>query len=364
MPLTQLAALYVSSGFRPSDERVREIQAAGEAVMGAYEGEHAALTRLCLGLPSREGEDLKWFLGPFQEADRTFTEFGDGRLASLYASGVALELLAKRDSAAVNLALCLLSASMSNKRGSPACPDLVEDAQEHLGAIQQLRRRRPKLNLAASAALDTASLLQAAESLTTNQAAAAGPFLKAFEGVLAAHVKQLDARTAAIRTLDAHLRLLDEEQSSLWWFVGGTSKGLEVAFSSLPASCAAVVAGHELAAMRHEIAGAAGAAALLDMSLKLDRKREKVMTEFALVDAVGDTLPVAWRKANGVGARDRGVQDLCPLATALLMSTEDGSPQEWRAAYARRYPAAAAARFTPLELAMQAYREACYLSVP
>ena len=363
MPMTDLAALYVSSGFQPSEESVRRVQEAGEATMEAWSADRVpVLTRLAMGFPTADGDELAWFLDPFQEADRTFTDVGDARKASVYASGLALALLRKQDSDAVRLALCILSASLSNKVPSLAFPDLAKRAQQDLAAVQQKWRLKPRLQFGEAGAPDVTALVQAADYLAAGTVPQAGAALKTFAGTLSKYLATEASQQSELKRLDTHLRLLDEEQAKLWWFIGGTSSDVKMPFSDLPVAVAAVLAGHELADLRHHTAGPVAAAALLDMSVKAGRKPGKVSSTTALAEACVDPLPATWRKTRGSKALDWGVLDLCPLSAAMLMSGEAGDAPDWRAAFSRRYPVADAIRLSTLELAMQAYRECCYLS--
>ena len=364
MPMTHLAALFVSSGFQPSDESVRRIQEAGEAAVAGWSPARVAvLTRLALGMPTTASDELDWFTGPFQDADRTFTDVGERRKASLYASGLALELLARQDSGAVPLALCLLSASVANRLPSPACPSLVKEAQQHLAVIQQKWRQKPKVELGKVGGIDMKALIEAADQLSANAVPQAGAALKTFSAVLSTQLAALAKQQSALGQMDTHLRLLDEEQSNLWWFIGGMSRDIERPFTEMPAAAAAVVSGHELADMRHHTAGPVAAAALLDMTVKAGRKAAKAGSDNGLAEVCTVDLPPAWRTARGTKARDKGVLDLCPLSAAMLMSAEAGDAPDWRAAFARSHPAADAARLSLLDLAMQAYRERSYLSL-
>ncbi len=212
------------------------------------------------------------------------------------------------------------------------------------------------------AATDTATLVKAADSLAGNQFPQAAEGMKAFATSLTAHLKALSDQAQVIEKVAERLRLLDEEQATLWWYEAGASRDLGCAFSSLPVLAAAVVAGHELADMRTHTAGPVGTPAVLDMVISAGRRRERASTSATLAEASTAGIPVDWRKRRGAMARDKGCMDLCPLFAALLVSADAGDAADWQASFARSHPAASGARLSPVEIAVQAYRETCFLS--
>ena len=363
MPLTRLADAYKEAGFHPSDENVRRIQEAGEAALSGWAASRVPeLCRLALGMPLGAAT-AEWFMEPFQEADRAFTGSGDSHRASVYASGLAAEMLARQNTDSVQLAFGLMAGSLSNRRPSPAVPGLVAAAQSHLGAVQKAWRARPRITLPKLPALEAANLAKVADSLAANQFPQAAEGMKAFATSLTAHLKGLADQASLIEKVVERLGMLDEEQATLWWFEAGASRDLDRSFSSMPLTAAAVVAGHELADMRFHKAGPVGTPAVLEMVLSAGRKRERSGASPTLAETSWADVPVEWRARRGARARDKGCLDLCPLSAALLLSAEAGDAPDWQAAFARSHPAASAARLTPVEIAVQANREACFLSI-
>ena len=153
--------------------------------------------------------------------------------------------------------------------------------------------------------------------------------------------------------LVAYVQKLEEEMRTHWWVVGGWSGASKKLFSEMEITIAALQAGLELVTKNPAPLGLHAAPALLN--LVLERGREEI-PEMAIGDIVGG-VGLSWRKKNYQEFSASPNAALCPMALMFGLSGEADDADDWKAAYSRKTGIDPKATISPLNFALQVYRE-------
>lgn len=150
--------------------------------------------------------------------------------------------------------------------------------------------------------------------------------------------------------------ILAEETNILWWVLGEASSELHQPLSSLGAPTAALAIAKELAGLTCRAPGPKASASFLARQLNLS----KVSAPASLSDAVCSMSP-AWREGL-MKAYPQSALDLCPVAQAIVKSTETDPSTAWHAAFQKTTHLSATISFEPIRLSEQLYDELMFLN--
>jgi hypothetical protein len=159
---------------------------------------------------------------------------------------------------------------------------------------------------------------------------------------------------AVVRPLLAKVVNLEEKVEMLSWHVGGWSRLLNKPFGEFEIGAASALAGIDMADMSRSTTGPVSARALLQRTISA--AHEKRPGKIALKDAV-DHLDADAISRLGISADLQAYPDICPVLTALARALSVGAGPAWHASFARDSHIDAGIKLTPLDLAMQTYRE-------
>lgn len=154
-------------------------------------------------------------------------------------------------------------------------------------------------------------------------------------------------------TLLAYVQKLEREMRMHWWVVGGWSGASGKLFSKMEITIAALQSGLELVTKNPAPLGLHAAPALLN--LVLERGREEI-PEIAIQDIVGK-VGLSWRKENYQEFSASPNAALCPVALMFGLSGEADDAEDWKAAFIRKTGIDPTATISPLNFALQVYRE-------
>jgi hypothetical protein len=347
---------YRAAGLTPSPDALRTRQEPFDKLRQAIDPQTAIdLTRLYFGLSVPRGTD--WFRDAFGATDASFSLIDNAREASVLAAGL---LEAAAADGKMYVALATLTTAAGGLRQPPVRLDLIDvmrfAIQERAVSARQQAPADPKhikLPAASKLSAELTALTQGPEITK------ASVLLKQVSEESAEITKTLTNEVlAVIQPLAAQILTLREEVEMLWWHVGGWSRMLDKPFAELELGLAAVLAGVDMADMSRSDTGPAAAPAIFQRILAAGRKSKTA--KIAIRDAV-DALPQDQldhlKLPNALGS----VPEICPVLTAYAKAKEIGAGPAWHVAYARATGFEAGAALTPLELAMQAYRERLFL---
>jgi hypothetical protein len=147
---------------------------------------------------------------------------------------------------------------------------------------------------------------------------------------------------------------LEEKIEMLSWHIGGWSRLLDKPFGDFEIGTASVLAGIDVADMSRSTTGPIPARALLQRTIYTGRKGRP--PKISLSDAVngldGDSIG-----RLDLGQALRPYADICPVLTALARAREVGTGAAWHESFARDSHIDAGVTLSPMDLAMQTYRE-------
>lgn len=308
----------------------------------------AELARLFHGLPQRDAKFAEAFRTPFKEADGAFAMEGNALELRVLAGAAIVRHIEYGDGWAAAAALGLAVPACLGLRPPPV-GGIVEFAAADLTRQSGLLRKKaakpvPKFELAAD--------LQAVKShLQNNQVPSlADPLTSAIKqlagavGDLAAWAKQAQEEQ----------RLRQEESDVLWWLAGGHSRDLGVPLGELKSPSGCLVAAKELADVTGLLPGPYAAASFLHNALRAAHPDLKASV--AVADAVAACEP-DWRKTFAAADGLDAVLDLCPVHVAVRKCVEAEGKKTWHAPFQSLTGFKATEKVTPLDLAVQAYRE-------
>ena len=156
----------------------------------------------------------------------------------------------------------------------------------------------------------------------------------------------------AMQTLENFLEIQDEEMEMLWWVIGEYSRSCSSTFSKVAVKSRPIIFPVELAAMTKVLPGPISIAALLSRAgLSSARKTEVVQ----IVNAVRED----WLRERVLTRLSSPVTT--PLHEAVKRRLETGEDEAWVAGWAAVTGLSASLALTPLDTAMQFYRESLYV---
>jgi hypothetical protein len=299
------------------------------------------LTRLAFNLPYDPQVYIDWFQAPLQNADPHFFVAQDASEAGRVATLVLRHFISANNATA---ALIVLAASYAGKRAAFDNGELVAQSRDLIAASAKTGgMKAPSRDIGLRKAGDVSK--QKNEMTATHDPPHVAAFVEAvtqdLRGGIEAAVTALSETYKALR--DDNLRLA-EETDMLWWHVGDWSNILDIPRTSLPKKSIGLVSGIDLGAMVSISPGPYGVYGILKQSLGSTGNQTVLLTE-----AVAGLEPAQIARLAPVGA-----PDVFPVLTALRLAAAGG---DWVAAFKVEVPDAAEMELTPLELAIQAFRE-------
>jgi hypothetical protein len=315
------------------------------------------LVRLYFDLPVPGGTD--WFRDSFGETDTSFSLIDNAREASVLAAGL---LESAASDGKVYAALATLTTAAGGLREPKVRHDLIDVMRfairdKAVEASNQPPTDPKKITLPAQSKV----LTEIEALLQSPELGKASNLLKQVNEEAAANVKTLTNQVFGVAvSLSAEVQKLREEMEMLWWHVGGWSRLLDKPFSAFDAGIAAVLAGIDMADMSRSATGPAATPAILHRTLVATIKG--TTSKIAIQDVI-DAFPQDQLDRLKLADNLVNVPEICPVLTAFLKAKEIGAGPAWHAAYARATGLEAGSRFSPLDLAVQAYRERLLLRV-
>lgn len=288
-------------------------------------------------------------------ADPSFPAHGAELELKAIAGIVLLQTIDSGGDYADAVTLAILAGECKAHRAIAPFAALVSQAALSRAARAVAIRRRSPLTISsltgAKKALEALKTVQA--DPTAVRDAAAQAVHEANQNVL----KVYEILKEVVENTADDLAVLSEESNILWWVLGERSSELGQPLASMAAATAALSAARELAALTWCAPGPQGAPFFLSRQLSLVRQASSPLS---LSDAVA-AMPLAWR----MSFRKEIVPlhlDLCPVAQALLKSTEVDDASGWHAPYQKATKLSATAQFDPLKLGEQLFDELMFLS--
>lgn len=343
---------YRAAGLSVSPEILKTRQEPFEKLRKAIDPSIAVnLVRLYFGLLVPGGTD--WFRDAFGETDTSFSLVDNAREASVLAAGL---LESAASDGKVYAALATLTAAAGGLREPKVRQDLIDAMKfalrdKAVAASNQAPPDPKKIKLPAPSKLpaEIDTLLQAPEI------GKASNLLKQLSDEATTNTKSLTNQVFGVATsLTAEVQRLREEVEMLWWHVGGWSRLLDKPFSEFDPGVAAVLAGIDMADMSRSATGPAATPAILQRTLAATKKG--TASKIAIRDVV-DAYPQDQLDRLDLAEQLGHVPEICPVLSAFLKAQEIGAGQAWHAAYARATGLEAGSQFSPLDLAVQVYRE-------
>ncbi len=343
---------YKAAGLSPSheiialrQEPVKELakDASLELIIG--------LTRLYFGLPVPDG--VEWFRDAFQKTDTSFSLIDSAREVSILAACVLAEIIEASNSMA---ALAPLVAVVGGIRTPTASPEFLEEARQVLAnhEVKSRQAHAPDIGVLKLPAKSTANDL-------VNAAVAANDWTKFGNAINLVSNESATANQNLVRQvrlivspMAAQVRDLREEVSMLWWYIGGWSQMLEKPFAEMEIGVAAIMAGLDLANLVEGDTGPVAAPAILHRMIVANRsKPPKKLALHVVVDAITPDMFSHLNLPENVPK----VSDLCPILCALTKAKEIGNGSGWHAAFKKSTGLDATIELSPLNIAIQVYRE-------
>lgn len=309
------------------------------------------LIRIYFGLRVPQGTE--WFRSAFAETDVSFSLIDNEREAAVLAAGL---LEAAVEDGTLYPAFGVLTATVGGVRTPLVRQDLVASMRRKIQE-QALNTRNSDyinpltINVPAKSKLGS----ELAALSAAPDAAKTATLLKQVSEEFTSTSKTLAEQiTDGFNSITSHITTLREEVELLWWHVGGWSRLLERPFSELSAGLAAVLAGIDVAELSRSDTGAAAAAALLQRTLAVGRNGA---LNNVSIREVADTLDEQQLGRIWLPPKLGDVPDICPVLTALAKAKEIGRGPAWHGAFQKASGIDVDVSLTPLEMAVQVYRE-------
>lgn len=309
------------------------------------------LTRLYFGLPVPQGAN--WFREAFAETDLSFSLVDNEREASVLSACLLAAII---DDGQIFAALAPLVTAAGGARRPLSCPDFLEEARQALGRHAVESREDSAADVTKIRLPIKGKAVTALEAIV--EAQDWGKFSDVMKGTSAEALEATKTLAnqvfSVVQPLAAQVRDLREEVSMLWWYIGGWSRTLEKPFAELDVATAALMAGLDLAQLVDGDCGPSAAPAILHRLVI--GSRAEIVEKLTLNEAV-DSLPIGTLSSMGVPSGISKIGDICVVYSALTKADEIGSGGAWHASFKRATGVDATISFSPLQLAIQMYRE-------
>ncbi len=341
---------YKMAGLNPSSQVVQVRQDAFEKLLPSMDAARIVdLTRLYFGFPLPAGAD--WFRDGFADSDKSFSLVDNAREAAFLAYFLLSGAL---DDGKMLAGLAPLAAE-AKTRSPIICAGFLVEAREKLAQFAIDSRKRTLPNATAVKLPAKNNIVGAADRLTqAPDWANAAELFKSIANTSAEGLTELARQVqSSIAPLIAELNELREEADMLWWYVGGWTRVLDRPFSEFTPALIAVLAGFDLASLVRTTLGPVSAPAILH---KLIHNVVSEASEVTIQDAVDAIAHESIARLQLHGPL-KTVPDLCPVLTAFRKAEEIGPSPSWQAYFQKTSLIDPKALFSPLDLAVQVYRE-------
>lgn len=311
-----------------------------------------ALARLSYAAkPSAAAPVVQQIRQSFRDSDETFEMSGNDRELQVL-SAAALAVLIGDESAelAPVAALAVTTASFMASRVPTLPMDLATLGESGVAHHAHARRRRPDLaefRTPYAAKLDFARSV-AKVSGQSDWAGVAAAFSLAAEDTKAYLLALAKKQSRAFSSLDAYIRVQDEELQMLWWLTGQRSERYNCSFKAVPAEAQPIVFGAELA---EHTATLPGPPSIRGIMAKAGVKARLKLTAPAAVQACNIDL-----LESLVSSGDHSLLTT-PLHAAMVRQLETGPGDSWVPGWAAAAGLNATIEYSALDLADQFYRE-------
>ena len=319
-------------------------------------GDLETLFRLCLEAgPTPSADEIATLYAPFVESDPSFDIAEKKRGVKVLAGAVLALLMEDLDFELGNeAAIGATTMAMFGQRRLDLPQDLATLGEHAIRRRAEENRRRPKVYSAQEEVQVKVNVEEVQQRLSQgfDQNRVAGELEKLGALVQSRLTMVVRRHGTAMQSLETFLELQDEEMEMLWWVVGEYSRSCSCAFSKVAAKSRPIIFPVELAAMTKVLPGPISIAALLSRAgLSGGRKTEVVQVVNA---AREDWLRerVSTRLTSPVTT---------PVHEAVKRRLETGEDEAWVAGWAAVTGLSASLALTPLDIAMQFYRESLYM---
>ena len=344
---------YRAAGLTVSPEVLRARQAPFDKLRKELTPQIAAdLVRLYYDLKVPRGTD--WFRDAFGgEADPSFSMIDNAREAAVLSAGL---LEAAAEDGKVYAILGVLTGSAAGIRQPAVRPDLPG-----LMGTALERQANSLINLSAgdpSAIKNPVPSKITAELTNLVNAPDLTPAVTLLKQVSEEGVERTKTLTgqvyAVVRPLVAKVVNLEEKIEMLSWHIGGWSRLLDTPFAEFEIGPVALLAGLDMADMSRSTTGPVSARALLQRTIGAGRKARA--GKVSLKDAV-DALDLEAIGRLDLATTLQYFPDICPILNALARALDVGAGPAWHASFVRDSHLEADIALSPLDLALQTYRE-------
>jgi hypothetical protein len=311
------------------------------------------LSRFLFGLSQRPQGD--WFFKAFNGADATFSMVENEREAAVLAGAI---LAASAAASNAESALAPLCTAACGTRKPLVVPALLGFLEKQLADEAIAERIVAKVGRISAPAVGKAGGEASQLAQTGDWTKASTVINQVINDGHAAVTSVAGAADAAVSVLQDQLDVLREEVGMLWWHVGGVSRKTNEAFADLEPGCAAILAGIDMSDLSSTLVGPYAAKAILQKTLQAGRSGK--LGSVTLNESVE---ALAIDKLTDITGNPKlaGIGDVAPVLFAVAKRQENG-PGAWKQAFQNATGIDAEAKFSALELAVQAYRERQLLS--
>jgi hypothetical protein len=353
--LKQMGVAYgrlgLSTDVSTIDARARGIKAASAAIKIS---EVPNLIKCAYGFKTTA--TLAEFIDFFNKEDPTCALLAHDREASLLAATLLVYEMERERKLSGQIALAVVSASLGNMRKPQTDISLFSAADNALAKLQSKSAQVP----------EDFKYTKHPDSLNTEvdkiEGLAGQPNATVMNGPLVESLRQLGAYAessalTAARNDNAilgYIRKLEEETRIQWWVMGGWDNDANQPYRAMSLTEAAIRAGNALADKHISPLGMFAAPALLDKVLTTGRTDHDGKLPLRDI-AIGSDR--AWRNEVFGPIADSPLSSLLPVSAALGLSASSDDAPDWEPRFERITQVSADVLLTPLESALQVYRE-------
>ncbi len=311
------------------------------------------LIRLIFDRPLLSTDFMKTLREFFKENDSTFQMEGNDHELKVLAGSILAVLCLDQSNSMGDVATAILTASACKTRNPSVEIDLIGMAEDRIRIDGIDVRKRPEIrNLKKTLPLETfdEAFLPLEE---TPDLVTAIEVLKKFGGFAKTQMESVQRTNNEISLLQKLLKIQDEELQILWWMVSETSWMWDIAFRDIDKEAFPVLISKEVANLTEEFSEIPSLRAIFS-HLGISES-----TDLTMQDSINACSIEQLKKMES----DKIIcPSISPLHFAISRAIETEKDAAWSTTWSKVTGISGEVNVSPLELALQFYRESKLLS--
>lgn len=361
---------YREVDIEPTDAILRKRNAGVKKLVASISADHIfEIVRILFANKLRNEEWKDDFCENFRTTDPSFPMRNNEKELVILSGTAIAELISSKNDQSIIAALATICASFIPYDQIPPRSDIISEANIYL--LSESAKLRAKIEAASfkTPKLGVKTLPEKLKEIKTDIESGATPpndanstvtIIESISKVCEAINKLTETIGSQYNSLKVASDMISEESNILWWLFGGYSRDLGKKMCDLNPETTCLIAGKELADLVKVLPGPFSVQAILDSMVGTGRS--EISESFQLKDII-NISPNEWRANWLEGIDIDNLRTICPIHLAAQTSLLTDSRDKWGSVFNKQIKKGTSLKKSPLEFALQVYREALLLKM-